>query len=678
MTLKLIKRPKVTPLAPVSESSPKYTDLREVMDYKRPLSIFYSGVEYESYLDILYNLGIRNFLMSYEYLKGKGHGQIKKYSDMHLFIDSGAYTYITNPEFESYTVEQWEEQIQKYLSWAKKHKDSIFAIADLDLQYLVGNEKVYEWRKKYFEPFMLETGIPVCFIYHEEGDEQWEYMCKRYPYVGLSLNVDGNSIDEADLREKFRVAEKYNTLVQGMASTRTSMLTEYPFYTVDSTTWNVGLKYGEISVWNNNKMSRIKKQDFETKAFPVISRYDYPFNLDLIREEDKTELIKVNAYAFVQAEKYIHDRLKSRMYWFKARAKKRSSEDINSVFPTEDWFYADDFSDAKKYAEEMNVNPDLPDLVDVLNDMTAVMNWDNPDYSKLVSWYRKEENQHVIDELHDLYVNRIVPDFDTKIQDLQKFFTECICGENDKLLQMGTNFDRIVKERSDYIEDDVETELVDLTPEELKVKLIGILPEKTDAEGMPEITDLDKEIFSQTDVIPTFDEKGRFVKGQVAVRKPKKVYSSKYPKIACDTCYAAQKCPEYKAGHVCAFSKMFDRFDTRDVSDIVQAMQGMVNFSLSRMQRAMIIENMTGTFDPNVTSFINQNMSLLRQMNDLYTHASSEVLRQTRTVYANGTEEQTTEITNPKSGGILERIFGSQTDTTKEESKDSLNVVKTE
>ena len=68
----------------------KYTDLRQVMDYTRPLSIFYSGVEYESYLDILYNLGIRNFLMSYEYLKGKGYGQIKKYPDMHLFIDSGA------------------------------------------------------------------------------------------------------------------------------------------------------------------------------------------------------------------------------------------------------------------------------------------------------------------------------------------------------------------------------------------------------------------------------------------------------------------------------------------------------------------------------------------------------------------------------------------------------------
>lgn len=58
----------------------------------------------------------------------------------------------------------------------RKHKDSIFAMADLDLQYLAGYEKVKEWREKYFEPFMLETGIPICFIYHEDGEYVWEYM----------------------------------------------------------------------------------------------------------------------------------------------------------------------------------------------------------------------------------------------------------------------------------------------------------------------------------------------------------------------------------------------------------------------------------------------------------------------------------------------------------------------
>lgn len=658
---KPIKNPlqsqKSDPEEVVSSSTPMYTDLRQVMDYTRPLSIFYSGVEYESYLDILHDLGIRNFLMSYEYLKGKGVSQLKKYPDMHLFIDSGAYTYITNPEYESYTVEQWEEQIHKYLNWARKHKDSIFAIADLDLQYLVGNEKVYEWRKKYFEPFMLETGIPVCFIYHEEGDAQWEYMCKRYPYIGLSLNVDGN-IDEADLREKFRIAEKYNTLVQGMASTRTQMLTEYPFYTVDSTTWNVGLKYGEISVWNETKMSRIKKADFQDKAFPIISRYDKHFDFDLILDEDKTELIRVNAYAFVQAEKYIHERLRSKMYWFKARTVKVDLDNLPSdFFPSPEWFSGDK-SDAKEYAKKMNINPELDNVSDMLYDVTTFLNWDNPEYSDMTSWYNEAEQEPLIDQLHDTYVNRIVPSKQAKIEDLISFFRECVSGNNDKLLQLGTNFDRILKERDNYIEDD-EEELVDIPDSEVREKLKGLLPAPSDAEeGAPEIDSLDEEIYKQVGIVPTFDERGKFVKGQVAVRKPKQLYSKKFPKFACDTCYAAQKCPEYKAGYVCAFHKMFSRFDTRDMGDIIQAMQGMVSHNLARMQRAMIMETINGTVDPNVTAFINQNMSLLNNLKQMYEFGSPEVLRQTRIVRADGTREETTTVTNPQGGGILEKLFG--------------------
>lgn len=636
----------------------KYTDLRQVMDYTRPLSIFYSGVEYEAYLDILHDLGIKNFLMSYEYLKGAGRNQLKKYEDMHLFIDSGAYTYLTNPEYESYTIEQWEEQIKSYLKWAEKHKDSIFAIADLDLQYLVGNDTVYRWRKEYFEPFMLRTGIPVCFIYHEEGAEQWEYMCKRYPYIGLSLNVDGN-IDEASLREKFRIAEKYNTLIQGMASTRTSMLTQYPFYTVDSTTWNVGLKYGEISVWSGTKMSRIKKADFESKAFPAILRYDTPFDLDLIREEDKTEMIRVNAYAFVQAEKYIHEKLKSLMYWFKARAIHVDVDNLTEdFFPTVTELSEGDTEVLKGYARKMNINPELPtqQLRDILVDMTVFLNWDSETYEGVRSNY----DDNLIESLHDIYVNRIVSTQEEKIEDLINFYRNCLMGSNDKLLLLGTNFDREIKERESYIEED-DTELVDMTDAEIKERLHNLLPAPTDAESetATEIDELDEEIYRKADIVPTWGADGKLLKGQKRVTKPKRVYSKKYPKFACDTCFAAAKCPEYKSGYVCAYSKMFDRFDTRDMADIIQGMQGIVEHNMTRMQRAMVMEVLNGTIDGTVTQLMQQNVNYLNMLKQMYEFGSPEVLKQTKVVRADGSIEQTTSITNPQSGGILEKLFGS-------------------
>lgn len=667
--------PPVVTTAPTEEEhTPKYTDLREVMDYTRPLSIFFSGVEQESYLDILYDLGIRNFLMSYEYLKGKGHGQLKKYPDMHLFIDSGAYTYQNDPKYEEYTEEQWEEQIEKYLLWAKKHKDQIFAIADLDLQYLpnVGYEKVYEWRKKYFEPFMLDTGIPVCFIYHEDGLDVWEYMCKRYPYVGLSLAIDKVEGGSTTLKDMFRIAEKYNTLCQGMASTNTKLLMQYPFYTVDSTTWLAGLKYGEISVWNNNHMSRIKKQDFETKAFPIIQTYDKEFDFNLIREEDTTEMIRVNAYAFVMGERFVRDRLKARMYWLKAKTQKLDVDNLpDDFFPPVEWFTDNTPdnppADAKQYAAKMNINPEMDDVFSCVYDMATFVLWDNPDYEVLREEYLADPS--IIEELHDVFVNRIVPTQEEKIQDLIGFYRSCLSGERDTLLQLGTNFDRIVREREDYV-DDTEYDYVDVSEMDMNNFMSKYLPAPKDGDdgSAPEIDNLDEEIFRQEGIIPVRDEQGHFLKGQRQVARPKKLYSNKYPKMACDMCVNAQKCPEYKSGYVCAFNKMFDRYDTRDMGDIIQAMQGIASYSLVRLQRAMLTETMNGGLpDPAVSQMMNQAMGLMTQMQRMYEVGSQEVIRQTKIMRSDGTQETTTQVSNPQAGGILERIFGNMTPTEERE-----------
>lgn len=656
------------------QQKPKYSDLKQVMDYTRPLTIFFSGVEQESYLEVLYDLGIRNFLMSYEYLKGKGLSQLKKYPDMHLFIDSGAYTYQNDPKYEEYTEEQWVKQIEEYLSWAKKHKDQIFAIADLDLQYLsnVGYEKVYEWRKTYFEPFMLETGIPVCFIYHEDGLDYWEYMCKRYPYVGLSLAIDKVDGGSTQLKEMFRIAEKHNTLTQGMASTNTKLLVQYPFYTVDSTTWLAGLKYGEISVWTGTKMTRIKKQDFETKAFPSISRYGEKFDFDLIRAEDPTEMIRVNAYAFIEAEKFVRERLKSKMYWFKNKTVKVDVDNLPSdFFPEPFWFDNYDTNELKDYAKKMNINPEYEDVYNCVHDMTVFMNWEDEKYEQLKTEYL-ENNGAVISQLHDVFVNRIVQTLEEKVEDLIKFFTDCLRGENDTLLQLGTNFDRIVKEREDYITDE-EYETADVSEMEIHNTMSKYLPAPKEGSPAPEISDLDDEIFREEGITPVRDAQGRFIKGQTQVLKPKKLYSNKYPKMACDSCINAQKCPEYKAGYACAYNKMFDRYNTRDMGDIIQAMQGITEFSLVRLQRGMLTETMNGGIpDPNVSNMMNQTMGLLNQLQRMYECGSQEVIRQTKVVRADGTQEMTTQVSNPQRGGILEKIFGGMSS---EEKKENDNVI---
>ena len=642
--------------------------------------MLFSGVEDDRNFQILYDMGIRNFLISFHYIQKK-HLNVSKYEEMGVkfFVDSGAFTYITNLEYEEYTIEQWEALIERYLRWIEKHSSIVFAFASLDLEYLVGGEKVQEWNEKYFEPFMLRTGIPVCFVYHDNATKlTWEQYCQRYPYVGVSwggLDTQGNDVKYG--LNKLRIAEKYGAVVHGMAMTQTALLTKLPFYTVDSTTWLVGLQYGEVNYWNGKKMSRLKKDKWKGSMLERLCSLG--FDRQKLLDEDKEELIKVNVYAFIQAEKYIQEKLKSRMYWLRPDSVERTEEDLNNiVYPSVEWIRGKDYSDWEKYAKAFNISTEDKDVaIACIIDLTCFMNWDNEEYNDIIS---EVYNDDLIKALHTDWINRIVENKEDMVEDLREFYKEVLLGKNDKLLVLGTNFDRIVKERDSYI-DDAEYELEDVNEMDLQNAMSKYLPAKSEKEEAPEIAELDDELFRENDIIPIRDEKGRFLKGQRKVLKPKKVYSAKYPKMACDSCMVAQKCPEYKAGYVCAYSKMFERFDTRDMGDIIQAMQGIVDFSLGRLQRSMMFEMMEGGIaDPTVTTLMNQTMSYLNQLKNLYEQGSSEVLRHTKVIRSDGTEETTTQVTNPQRGGILEKIFGGMAseDDVKEETKGEIIVEPTE
>lgn len=642
------------------KSPQKYDNLYDVINHNVPFELIYSGVENDSYFDILYDMGVRNFLMSYHYIQNKHINIRKRFANLakiRLFIDSGAHTYQNDPKYAEYDENYWEQHLQKYLKWVEYNKDYIFAIANFDFENVVGAETVNRWNREYFEPFMLRTGIPVCFVWHQNSYNDWSFYCKRYPYVGFSsVNTEGESITKEEYLERLREAERNDSVVHGFGMTRTAMLTELPFYTSDSTTWLVGLQYGEINYWTGTKMSRLKKEAWK-KTFLNDICDKYKLNAEKLANEDTEEMIKANVGAFIDAERYIQERLKSQMYWLKAKAAKKDINNLPSdFFPTPEWFNNKDAEGLKEYCTKCNINPDYEGAFNLLYDVVAFVTWGDEEHKAMHEWYSEDEQESLINDLHDFYINRIVPDKETKIQDLIEFFRSCVAGENDKLLQLGTNFDRTIKERESYVEED-DTELVDISAEEVRERLKNLLPDKS-SEDSSEIDELDEEIYRKADIVPTFDSNGKFVKGQVAVHRPKKMYSNKYPKLACDTCYAAAKCPEFKAGYVCAYHKMFNRFSTRDMGDIIQSIQGMVEYNMTRMQKAMIMETLSGTIDPTVSGLMDTNIRYMNMLKTMYENGSSEVLKQTKVIRADGTEETTTSITNPQSGGIMEKLFG--------------------
>lgn len=670
MKLKLKKLPKEnqeeksTIFPDKKKSENKYNTLYDAIDHTRVFQMLYSGVEDDKNFSILYDMGIRHFLMSYHYIRAKKLST-DKYRDLGVkfFIDSGAYTYRNDSKYDSNTIEDWEKHIKSYLNWLEKNQDIVYAAANLDIDGFVEPHIVQEWNEKYFEPFMLRTGIPICFIWHiEDTEKTWEQYCQRYPYVGIPYEGD---IDYQYFVDKFRVAEKYKTVVHGMAMTKTSMLTTLPFFTVDSTTWMVGVQYGEINWWTGQKMTRLKKDKWKGSMLSqIVSK---GFDEQKLLDEDSEELIRVNVYAFIEAEKYIQDRLKSRMYWMRPDANKRTEESISSIkFPSVEWFNDAEKQDKEweEYAKEFNISTvDKNRAIDLICDMTFFMHWNQPEYKE---YQDKVYTEDVIKQLHDMFINKMVESDEQRVEDLIDFYKANLLGENTTLLYLGTNFDKLVKEREEYI-DDTEYDYEDVPEYEIDNIKAKYLPKDSSA---PEISELDDEIFEEEGIIPVRDEHGHFLKGQKKIKRPKKMYSDKYPKLSCDMCMNAQRCSEYKAGYVCAFNKMFERYNSRDMEDIIQAMQGIANYSMTRVQRAMISETMNGGIpDGNVSALMDQSMRYLSMLKTMYENASQEVLRQTKTIRSDGTQEMTTQITNPSSSGILAKIFGDMGKENKEEQK---------
>jgi hypothetical protein len=667
MKLKKVGKKHLKKLKKIKPKENKYDNIKDIVDRKQPFRLIYSGVEGKKYFTILYNMGIKNYLMSYHYIREK-HIKMSKYIDMGLkfFIDSGAYTYQNDEKYQDYTEEQWEQQIKEYLDWARDNKETIFAIANLDLEYLVGQETVCKWNEEYFEPFMLETGIPVCFIWHDvTGIEEWERYCERYSYVGfpwlLNEGLYGGGYNRCS--KLLKIAEKHNTLVHGMGMTRASMLTKLPFYSSDSTTWKMGLEYGNFLVFTGKNIRQIKKDQYDT-AVRYMKNYKPSLKIDYkkLYDYDVEQVVQTCAYAFILAEKYIQTRLRARMYWLKPEQIEQSVNDIE--FPSPDYLLnelSEDETEYKEWAKKFNINPDNEDVNYVKNsiiDITCLLNWDDEEYEEAIQHFYPSDD--TLKEVYDLYINKPCDSKEEMLSDLIGFCTDVIEGRNDKLLVAGTNFDRMAKERDNYITDE-EYEYVDVPKEEVQQELHKLLPSPDDTKSIaPEIDNMDDEIFSNLEIVPVRDKKGRFLKGQKKVRKRKNIYSEKYPKLICSTCYAAQTCPEYKDGYVCAYNRMFKRFDCRNPNDIIEAIQGMINLNMERMQRTAIFEMLDGGMpDGNVTNFIDQNVKLLTTLKTMYKN-DSELMKHTRTINADGSMQETTSI-KQGGGGIIEQMLKSMT-----------------
>ena len=160
--------------------------------------------------------------------------------ELHL-VDSGAFTM-----FSSTKPIDIDEYVDRYIDYINRYNIKYYF--ELDIDSVVGYKKVLDIRNR------LECGtgkqcIPVW--HHSRGKDEFIKMCKEYNYAAIGGIASKECIVQH--KDKFvllnRLAKQHGCKLHGLGVTGKD-INRMGFYSVDSTSWKSGRRFGQIHKFN--------------------------------------------------------------------------------------------------------------------------------------------------------------------------------------------------------------------------------------------------------------------------------------------------------------------------------------------------------------------------------------------------------------------------------------------
>lgn len=241
-------------------------------------------------------------LISYHYFKDVDIGERfeawfgDKMPD--VFVDSGAFTVWT----KGATI-----RVEDYVEWIKRWQPLITTYANLD----VINDADGTRRNQLKMEDMGLTPLPVYHI--REGLDILDWYLERYAYIGLGGGVGiPSGVQSKCYARAFKQAGD-KAVFHGFGQTGWQKLVAFPWYSVDSTSWMQGFRYGNVPVFDyrKGKFVRIRLRD----AGDVYANADLlrrmgiePLVLADGEQYDRRPVCMVMAASYMLAERWLRER----------------------------------------------------------------------------------------------------------------------------------------------------------------------------------------------------------------------------------------------------------------------------------------------------------------------------------------------------------------------------------
>lgn len=155
---------------------------------------------------------------------------LKTVGNENFLLDSGAFSYMNGAKC---TKEILLEYLDRYIAFINKYDIKYFF--ELDVDTIFGIEFVEMMRKK----LETETGKQCIPVWHKgRGIEYWKKMVANYKYIAIGGLVFHVKKQEWPLIKKMvDYAYIKGVKVHGLGFTKTKILDDYKFWSVDSASW---------------------------------------------------------------------------------------------------------------------------------------------------------------------------------------------------------------------------------------------------------------------------------------------------------------------------------------------------------------------------------------------------------------------------------------------------------
>lgn len=205
-------------------------------------------------------------LESYYYIND---WQIKYIKDFKLFLlDSGAFTFMSNSKKQI----NWDKYVEEYADFINRYDVNYFF--ELDIDAIIGIKEVERLRDK-LEKLTNKKCIPVW--HKSRGLDYWKKIVREYDYVAIG-GIVTKEIKPQEYKiftALLKMAKDNNCKVHGLGFTNLKSLYKYHFYSVDSTSWKSGNRFGTIYIYKGNKLEQIKKDNKRTKSGNWYHKIEY-------------------------------------------------------------------------------------------------------------------------------------------------------------------------------------------------------------------------------------------------------------------------------------------------------------------------------------------------------------------------------------------------------------------